>query len=81
MFAFQNRSRNVSVAESNNSQLNRALSTVEVEQQNQSRTTSVAESRRSQTPQRSRSQVSGATEEILDNDPEVRYLILYLFII
>merc|ERR1712241_1244470 len=52
----QNRSRNVSVAESNHSQLNRALSTVEVEQQNQSRTTSVAETRRSHTPQRSRSQ-------------------------
>ena len=77
----QNRSRNVSVAESNHSQLNRALSTVEVEQQNQSRTTSVAESRRSQTPQRSRSQVSGATEEILDNDHEVRDLIVYLLII
>ena len=74
----QNRSRNVSVAESNHSQLHRALSTVEVEQQNQSRTTSVAETRRSQTPQRSRSQVSSATEEILDNDPEVRGLILYL---
>ena len=67
----QNRSRNVSATESSGQVQSRAASTIGIDEENRSRTTSVAESRHGQTPQRSRSRVSGVNDEKLEDINEV----------